>query len=226
MTGNNVFISFKYGDSNVFPTPTGIVGNAKSTNDYVQALKSKISISNKIRDRSEDLGEDLSKLDEKTIESILADKIFYTSVTIVLISANMYDRNKAEKYQWIPWEISYSLKEKSRQDTLSHHNAIVAVVIPDRNGSYRYAIVDNECCSERCVTIQTNNFFKIIGENMFNHRKNCPRSCEKGKLWQGESSYIEIVKWSDFVGDIQKYVDKAIQRKNNINEYNIVKKLT
>ena len=68
--------------------------------------------------------------------------MFYTSVTIVLISPEMFE-NVKEIEQWIPWEISYSLKNKTRSNGISNMNAILAVVLPDRYGSYNYAMYSN-----------------------------------------------------------------------------------
>lgn len=46
--------------------------------------------------------------------------------------------NVREIEQWIPWEISYSLKNKTRSDGSSNVNAILAVVLPDIPGAYRF----------------------------------------------------------------------------------------
>jgi len=52
-----------------------------------------------------------------------------------MISPSMKDNNRIQKFQWIPWEISFSLKETTRNDQTSHTNAICAIVLPDKNGS-------------------------------------------------------------------------------------------
>ena len=80
----------------------------------------------------------MNSLADSTIESKLGDKIFDSSVTIVFISKGMRENNKPDKDQWIPWEISYSLREQSRQSANSKTNTVLAVVLPDESGNYEY----------------------------------------------------------------------------------------
>ena len=93
--------------------------------------------------KGEDNTEDLSDKSESYIWEHLKDKIYDSSVTIVLISPNMREPGKWQRSQWIPWEIAYSLRETRRSDYTSHNNAILAVILPDKNGSYNYYRKDN-----------------------------------------------------------------------------------
>ena len=119
-------------------------------------------------------GEDLSYFKDETIESRLRNKIYDSSLTIVLISKNMNDRSKNESDQWIPWEVSYSLKETSRKNksgesVTSRSNAMLAVVLPDGDNSYTYYFESKSCCNGGCTTHHTDKLFEIIRKNKFNN---------------------------------------------------------
>ena len=133
--GRNVFVSYKYWDDSVYQ----LYDNETIVRDYVDIIEDMFSKIGEYYYRGEHDGEDLSDLHYKTVERILSDKIFRTSITIVLISPQMFE-NISEFEQWIPWEISYSLRNKVRYDGNSYMNAILAVVLPDRKGKYGYAL--------------------------------------------------------------------------------------
>lgn len=74
---------------------------------------------------------------------------------------------KNDRDQWIPWEVSYALKETSRRNKngdsiISHSNAMIAVVLPDSAGSYSYYLESKSCCFGGCTMHHTNNLFTII----------------------------------------------------------------
>ena len=120
--------------------------------------------------KGESDGEDLSKLGEETIWEKLKDRIYDSSLTVVFISPNMKADYKEDKDQWIPWEISYSLKEVSRKNkngdpVTSKTNAMIAVVLPDSNGVYSYYLEEKNCCSSTCTMHHTNTLFDIIRKN-------------------------------------------------------------
>lgn len=135
--GNKIFISYKYNDTNVQSIPATANNNPK-VRDYVTWLENKFTNRTEHVYKGESDNEDLSEKSEDYIWNKLKDKIFDSSITIVLISPNMKEPYRWEKSQWIPWEISYSLREIPRSNYISHSNAVLAVVLPDRNGNYSY----------------------------------------------------------------------------------------
>lgn len=141
LMGYKVFVSYKYMDNDVKPLSTTAYPPTWPC-DYVDYIQSKVLSSDDIY-KGEKSNEDLSTLSDNQIWEHLKNKIYDSSITIVLISPNMKEPYKYQRSQWIPWEISYSLRETTRNDRTSHNNAILAVVLPDRNGLYTYYNKDN-----------------------------------------------------------------------------------
>lgn len=223
--GRKIFISYKYGDSNVFPlkSPIGEFVEPTKVRDYIDELQKLLAADDHINKGEAD-GEDMSDFKDSTIESKLRDKIYDSSITIVAISPNMKESGKAETDQWIPWEISYSLKEHSRDGRTSRTNAVLAVVLPDKNNSYGYYLNQNTCCSSKCRSLKTYTLFQILRDNMFNAKDLIGSPCDNGdKVYTGDSSYIYSVNWDKFKANIGYYLDKAVELNGNIDKFNITK---
>lgn len=217
--GKKIFVSYKYSDYQVYDLPNNSYTTARH---YVDAMQNLLGADDHIN-KGENDGEDLSTLSDSTIASKLGDKIYDSSITIVLISKGMKD-NLPESEQWIPWEISYSLREQSRAGRVSKTNAVLAVVIPDILGSYDYFYTYNYECS--CYHYKTDNLFEIIGKNMFNRKVNNTRLCNGLVVHEGDFSYIHAVKWEDFKKDINSHIDIALRINSNKSDYSITKNLS
>lgn len=227
--GRKVFISYKYLDTNVRQIPDILYLQNRRTRvrDYVDKLQELIGEDN--INKGEKDGEDMSVLEDTTIQSILGDKIFDSSITLVLISPNMKDPYLPETEQWIPWEISYSLREQSREGRTSKTNAVMAIVLPDFNNSYEYYIKEHTCqyCNTR--TLLTDKLFKVLSVNMFNRYFPTYSNCQYHSIYNrpqtGECSYIPSVKWDDFIADIEGNLKRVERIKDNISAYDIKKNL-
>lgn len=216
--GRNIFVSYKYGDSSV-----AALGYSYSSTvrDYVNQLET-ILAENGHAYYGEHEDEDLSWWTEDQIYDRLKNKIFPTSCTIVLISPNMRESGRRDRSQWIPWEIYYSLRQTTRADYTSRRNGILAVVLPDRNGSYGYAIQKGTCCNTPCTRLITNNLFNILKFNMFNRKSGCDRIClHSEQIWTGESSYIPMVRWVDFVNNVNYQIERVEKIKDKADDYNL-----
>ena len=214
--GKKIFVSYKFADDDVeqLAYNYNAIAPIKTTvRTYVNKLEEIIGIDNIYKGEHD--GEDLSRFKDDTIWSQLKDKIFDSSVTIVLISKNMKEFWVSEEKQWIPQEISYSLKKFTRTTTdgrreiKSKTNALIAIVLPDRNGLYDYYIRNSEIINK----FNQNITFDIINENMYN---------KKGNPLE---SYIVTTKWNQFISNPQKYIDMAVEHQENIANYNISKQI-
>lgn len=223
--GKKIFVSYKYHDEDVALLNGYTHGTARDYVDYLQNH----SFSGDDLNKAEDDNEDLSDFKKDTIKSELRDKIWDSSITLVLISPNMVDPLESEDNQWIPWEVAYSLRTETRNNSRSLPNGMLAIVLPNRSESYAYFIthetlIDNEGKSNEVRTLHTDNTFKIIKDNMFN-QKNPDTSIMQGhKVYFGESSYIITVSWEDFINDSDTYIDRATDLKENrIDDYKLHK---
>ena len=60
---------------------------------------------------------------------------------------------------------------------------------------------------------------------MFNVKKPNRRICEGSWVYSGDCSYIQSVKWEDFVRNPSIYIDKTIELRDRKDEFEIVKSI-
>ena len=135
--GRKIFVSYKYKDNGVQELADAVSPTWPS--DYVTYIQNHIingQSDNVYKGEKND--EDLSNKSDDYIWEHLKAKIYDSTVTIVLVSPNMKEPNKWERNQWIPWEISYSIRKTTRGGRTSQRNALLVVILPDKNGKYDY----------------------------------------------------------------------------------------
>ena len=133
-----VFISYKYADSSVASLPD--VYGMTTVRDYVDRFIDIMQFSDVVVYKGEMDGEDLSEFSNEYIWNSLKEKIYDSSLTIVFISPRMRAMDKSQEEQWIPQEVSYSLREKTRNGITSHSNALLYVLLPDKSGEIFYSL--------------------------------------------------------------------------------------
>ena len=225
----NVFVSYKYGDIKVpdlrkkeifinSSNEIDILARHTRVRDYVDELQKILDVENHINLGEKD-GESLAEFKDSTIKSALKKKIFRSSITIVFISKGMIDSMQTEKDQWIPWEISYSLRQITRENGTSRSNAILGIVLPDENNSYSWYLSYDQDCN--CTSHNTDLLFKIMKDNMFNQKNPIKTFCKGKPVFSGDYSYIMNVRWDLFKTNPNHYLNKSIEIRDKINEYNI-----
>lgn len=197
-----IFVSYKYNDSTVKQMRHTFNTTAR---DYVDILE------NLLKDeyiyKGEHDGEDLSNFKDETIWTSLKKKIFDSTVTIVLVSPNMKEKYENESDQWIPQEISYSLKEITHDGRTSKTNALIYVILPDKYGRYDYYI---SCFYNK---IRDDVLFNIMIDNLNNYKET------------GIKSYAIIVNWDEFYKNYDLYINEAVKNQNDVEHYDIVKNI-
>ena len=229
-----IFISYKYLDTSVYqdttldkiPIPGLFAFDAITPRSYVNYLEKVLEDYAVAKWESGD--NDLSKFKDSTIESELKDLIYDSSITIVLISPRMKDFTKVESDQWIPWEISYSLKENTRNGRTSRCNGIITIVLPDVSNTYSYCLEYNSSCNITTLKFADYFCFEIIGKNFFNSKH--PKTyqcqvCTKTHYSGTENHYFVYAKWCDFIKNPQKYIELAARHSDTNDEYKIAKEV-
>ena len=138
----------------------------------------------------------------------------------------MKEYAKKESDQWIPWEISYSLKEITRSDRTSHTNGVLGIVLPDIGSSYEYYLKEKAYPLCDCTTLSTVRLFGILRDNMFNTKKPDYVDCSNhptNTVYKGSPSYIPSIKWCDFLESKEQSLQVAENLRDHIDDYDIRK---
>jgi len=208
-----VFVSYKYSD---------VVEGREDKFNFRDELIDKLGGEGFRHKGEDDESFDLSDYNREQIVSKIAPDIKNSSLTIVLITPN------AKYSKWIPWEISLSLRERTYETEKNMtRNGIIGLYlplnrfgIPELGGSYDFYISKQSCGT---TTHHTNKFPKMIEDNTFNLKNGfhkCSQGCHDKVYDSYEGSFIELIKWDDFINDIDSCIERAWNRRNNFENYN------
>lgn len=222
--GRRVFTSYKYADTQVRALP-GVGNKPTRVRDYVNYLEEIFTEIDDLYSHAEDDDSSLQGKSPEYIRSVLTDAIYYTSVTLVFISKGM-KTSSPERNQWIPWEISYSLKEISRSGRTSQINGLLLVILPDENSSYEYFVKSGNCG----VSILSYDYiFKILARNFHNKKKIDLKPCDDcgGEHFNSSDSFVVWAKWDDFKNqeNMLKLIERAGKRGEDSDDYDVVKEI-
>jgi hypothetical protein len=228
--GRKIFVSYKYADEQVaklqdayYEEVNGrLQWNYRPTRvrDFVDKLQEKIGKDN--INMGEKDGESLDDFSNEQIETLLKQRIRQCSITIVIISKGMKEEGKSERDQWVPWEVSYSIRVVPTGGNTKQMNAVLGVVLPDETATYNWYYTENPNCNS--VTHHKGQLFKILRDNMFNILEKEIRNCNGSEIHENdEPSLIKTVKWADFMNgnNFEYYIKKAVEIKDNEAAYDV-----
>ena len=217
---HKIFASYKFTDDQV----ANLAGQSNSiVRDYVDELAKLLTTSTHIY-KGEYSNEAIL---EETVWEKLRNRILDSTMTIILISPGMIVPEVEEQDQWIPWEVSFSLRttERKRPNGETYtggSNAMLAIVLPDTTGSYDYYLQRSTCCEKGCTIYHNHRIFAIMRDNMFNRKSEDKRICDvRSTIWRGEHSYIRSIRWDDFIENLEPHLTAAYERQKNIKDYEI-----
>ena len=196
---NKVFISFRFKDGNY----------------YKEKLEEKFKNNRDVINCSESI--DRSQMTESTIKKYLYDKLRTTSVTIVILTPESINYKKdlfGNIDDWLYDELRYSLDDREG----NRSNAIIAVYTPEAK---KYVIESNDL--DNTTTIK--NFNNLVRKNMFNI-KQAYKYDKTSKYYNSNyDHYCSLISWEDFINNPNKYINIAIEKRDNINHYEIIKRI-
>ena len=193
----NVFISFRFEDGIGYKNMlAGMFDRFYDTVDF-----------------SED--DDRSRLSDDTIRRYLYTKLRRSSVTIVLLTPHAINHRKNMFGQYDDWmydEIRYSLEDREGNQS----NGLVAVYTPDAAGML---------VSEGTASTTVYNVDNLFRKNMMNVKQIYKLNPNPGVYDGDYDSYCSLVSWNKFTSNIGKYINLAVEKRNMIGHYDIVKRM-
>jgi len=194
----NVFISFRFSDGH----------------QYKEDLSARFDQEQDTVDFSED--KDRSDMSEETIRKYLYKKLKRSSITIVLLTPQALNHKKDSFGGYDDWmydEIRYSLEDRE----YNRPNGLIAVYTPEAANM----LVQTQPNG----AISVNNVENLFRKNMMNVKAIYKKHSEDGLFDADYDSYCSLVPYESFVKNIGKYIDIASKKREDIDKYNIVKRM-
>ena len=203
MSKHEVFISYKYSDA--WKTRDKLIAKLSNHGHFYRGERGYCPLN----------------LADSSLKQYLADMIFGTSVTIVIISPQVTWSD------WVEWEIKYSLRKTTRNGIQSQRNGIVCVI----QGQDR-TVFSSTAYSLKTVSSSDWAYMSYFGNKKI--RKEClpeiissnmeetfgPFGEYFGYLSSREDNYdledyCVVVSESTFLSNPDKYIDEAFRRAYN-----------
>jgi len=192
-----VFISFRFSDGHL----------------YKEELVRKFNNYDDVINCSENV--DRSNMSEDTIRYYLYKKLSNTSVTIVLLTPQAINHKRdylGNIDDWIYDEIRYSLEDREN----NRCNGLIAVYTPEAE---KMVVEKNQE-----LTI-IKNFENLARKNMLNIKDKFKHYPTPNRYDSDLDSYCSLVSWKDFVSNPNYYIEKAVYKRDNKEQYDMQKKM-
>lgn len=203
---SNIFISFRFDD--------GI--------NYKRELEDLFDDEREIINRSENV--DRSKYTEETIQEYLYDLIKQTSITIVIITPNAvnYRKNYLGYDDWLYDELSYSLQQRIGNTT----NGVIALYTKEAKEEL-FISTTHKCqvCNKEQSVNTILNFDNLVRKNMMNIKDSFKKNACPSIYDVDHDSYISLIEFEEFVGNPMYYINKALEKRDNKEQYELVKRM-
>ena len=196
---NNVFVSFRFKDGNV----------------YKEKLDKEFKYNMEIVNYSEDT--DRSRLSDDVIKRYLYNKLRRTSVTIVILTPEAINYKRdiwGNIDDWLYDELRYSLDDREG----NRSNAVIAVYTPEAEDYVVEKSVNGDV-----TTIK--DFNNLIRKNMFNVKQQYKYDKTSKYYNRDYDHYCSLISWDEFIKNPNKYINIALEKRENITNYEIVKRM-
>lgn len=229
---HKIFASYKFGDNQVYQNLDQKFwaedALEATVRGYVNWIEEVIGKDNIYKGESD--GEALSGKTEEQIWEYLKPMVHDSTVTLIVISPGMKNVFEPETEQWIPQEVRYSLWEVDRGGRTSTTNALLGVVLPDRNNSYSYVWGRSNCAHcQHIPMLNKEHLFNILKSNIFNKKGDNGVMCQGAscysRIYDGDHSYLHLVSFPDFITNPNVHIDKALEIQGNKDKYDIEKSI-